>query len=141
MKTLFFVLVLPIVWSAAGAEDWIVLRQPPQTRQSPAGIFVDSTSIEILPSGIRRAKIKIDFLSRRVNAEKFGPTVLSFDILVKSYDCEKQLTNEESVELHRVDGSVQIFDPSKGTKWYPAPENRAADPTFDFVCSWRGEQS
>jgi hypothetical protein len=64
----------------------------------------------------------------------FGPTVLSFMILVKSYDCEKQLTHEESVEWHKIDGSVQTFDVSKNPKWYPAPENRAADPSFDFVC-------
>jgi hypothetical protein len=50
----------------------------------------------------------VDFLSRRINSEKFGPTVLSFVILVRSYDCEKQLSQEESVEWHKIDGSVPL---------------------------------
>lgn len=135
---MFIALSLVVASNEARAEEWVVLRRPPETADSaPAGISVDSTSIEILKTGIRRARVKIDFLSRRVAFEKFGPTVLSFTILVKSYDCEKQLTHEESLEMHRIDGSVQASDLSKEPKWYPAPENRAADPTFDFVCGWR----
>jgi hypothetical protein len=138
VKTLFVVLVLLVASSVARAEEWAVLRKPPETGESaPAGILVDSTSIEILKSGIRRARVKVDFLSRRINSEKFGPTVLSFVILVRSYDCEKQLSQEESVEWHKIDGSVQAFEVSTNPKWYPAPENRAADPSFDFVCGWK----
>jgi hypothetical protein len=96
VKTLFVVLVLLVASSVARAEEWAVLRKPPETGESaPAGILVDSTSIEILKSGIRRARVKVDFLSRRINSEKFAPTVLSFVILVRSYDCEKQLSQEE----------------------------------------------
>jgi hypothetical protein len=119
------------------AEDWVILRKPPETGTAPAGIFVDATSIEILDTGIRRARVKIDFLSRRVDFEKFGPNAVSFMIVVKSYNCEKQLTHEESMESHQIDGSVQASDSSKDPKWYPAPQNRAADPTINFVCGWK----
>ena len=130
-------LTLVLLSSAALAEEWIVLRKPPETRTAPAGIFVDSSSIEILDGGIRRARVKIDFLSRRVDFEEFGPKAVSFTILVKSYNCEKQLTHEVSTESHQIDGSVQTSNSSKDPKWYPAPANRAADPTINFVCGWR----
>jgi len=47
------------------------------------------------------------------------------------------MTHEESMESHRVDGSVHGLDLSKNLNWYPAPENRAAGPTIDFVCGWK----
>jgi hypothetical protein len=133
-------LVLLLASSAARAEEWVVLRKPPETGESPAGILVDSASIEILASGIRRATVKVDFLSRRVRSEEFGPTVLSFTIWVVSYDGEKQTLHDDSVDLHRIDGSVQGFDYSREAKWRHVPENRAVDVTFDFVCGWKPKQ-
>ena len=130
-------LTFALISTAAGAEEWVVLRPPPETGTLPAGILVDSSSIEILDTGIRRARIKIDFLSRRLDTETFGPTAVSYMIFVEAYDCAKQMSAEESFESYQIDGSVRSMDTSKSPKWSPVPENRAADPTCDFVCGWK----
>jgi hypothetical protein len=138
VRALFIVLVLLVASSVARAAEWVVLRKPPEIGKSaPAGISVDSTSIEILESGIRRARVKVDLLSRRLGFERFDPKVLGFTIRTNSYDCDKKMSREDSMETHWVDGSAQTLDLSKNPKWYPAPENRAADPSFDFVCGWK----
>jgi hypothetical protein len=123
--------------SVVSAGEWIVLRKLPTPEESLPGILIDSTSIKILDSGIRQATHKTDFLGRRLEREKFAPNTVSFIVFVTSYDCEKQTTHPESMDSHQVDGSVQVMDLSKNPKWYPAPENRAADPTIDFVCGWK----
>lgn len=131
-------LTLVLLSTAASAEDWVVLRRTPDPGESaPAGILVDSTSIEILDTGIRRARHKTDFLGRRLELEKFGAGVLAFTITVTSYDCKKQMTHDESVEFHNADGTFHSLDQSENPKWYPAPDNGAADPTIDFVCGWK----
>lgn len=131
-------LTLVLLSTAASAEEWVVLRRPPDPGESaPAGILVDSTSIQILDSGIRRAQHKSDFLGRRLELEKFGASALAFTITVTSYDCKNQMTHDESVEFHNTDGAFHSLDLSKKPKWYPAPGNRAADPTIDFVCGWK----
>jgi hypothetical protein len=130
-------LALLFLSSAAAADDWIVLRKLPGSGESLPGILIDSTSIEVLNSGLRRARHKTDFLGRRLEVETFPPAAVSFTIFVTSYDCAKQMTHPESMESHQVDGSVHVLDLSKDLKWYPAPKNRAADPTIDFVCSWK----
>jgi hypothetical protein len=132
-------LTFALIATAAEAEEWVVLRPPPESGTLPPGILVDSSSIEILDTGIRRARTKIDFLSRRLDTEKFGPTAVSYMIYVKAYDCPKQMISEESFESYQIDGSVRSMDMSKSPKWYPTPENRAADLTVDFVCGWRPE--
>jgi hypothetical protein len=138
VKVWFVVLVLLVASGVAQAEDWVVLRKPAEIGESaPAGILVDSTSIEILETGIRRARVKIDFLSRRLGFEQFSPNTLSFTIWTTSYDCDRQMSREISMETHLVDGSVSTLGLSKNPRWYPAPENRAVDPSFDFVCGWR----
>jgi hypothetical protein len=126
--------------STSLAEDWVVVRRSPETGESstPAGILVDITSIEILDTGIRRARVKVDFLSRRIAFESFGPKVLSFSIATDSYDCEKQLISEDLVEMHWVDGSVQTPGPPTNPTWRLVPVTaRAAIPSFDFVCGWK----
>jgi hypothetical protein len=142
MKMLCLLLVLLIASNMAQAEEWVVLRKPPETGESaPAGILIDKSSIEILGSGIRRAKVKVDFLSRRLAFETFGPTVLNFNITTKTYDCGKQMDHEESSEEHWIDGSVSVLDLSK-QKWYSVPlSHRAAIPDFDFVCRWKPRKS
>lgn len=64
-------LALLLLSTVAGAEEWVVVRDPGQTG-TPV-ILVDSTSIEILDNGIRRARHKTNFLGRRFEVEKFGP--------------------------------------------------------------------
>jgi hypothetical protein len=131
-------LTLVLVSNAASAEEWVVLRPPPASATVLAlpGILIDASSIEVLDTGIRRAREKIDFLSRRLD-EKFGPKAVSYVIFVRSYDCIKQLTHDDSMESHQIDGSINTIDGSPNPKWSPAPETRAADLTFDFVCGWK----
>jgi hypothetical protein len=131
-------LTLMLLSTAANAEDWIVVRKPSDPGQAGTPvILVDASSIVVLDNGIRRARHKTDFLGRRLQVEKFAPNTVSFTIFVTSYDCEKQITHPESLESHQVDGSIRAIDLSKDPKWWPAPENRAADPTIDFVCGWK----
>ncbi len=131
-------LTLVLISTAASAEEWVVVRKPSDPGQAGLpSILVDSTSIEILGTGIRRARVKTDFLGQRVNVEQFGPRTVSFIVWVNSYDCERQMTHEDSMESHLIDGSVLAHDFPKNTRWYPAPENRAADPTIDFDCGWK----
>jgi len=131
-------ITLLLISNAASAEEWVFVRKPSDPGQAgtPA-ILVDSTSIEILATGIRRARSKTDFLAPRANVEKFGPRTVVFIIWVNSYDCEKQMTHEDSLESHLIDGSALAHDFPKDTRWYPAPANPAADPTIDFVCGWK----
>ena len=136
VKRLSIVLVLWVAASVARAEDWVLLRKPAEIGESaPAGISVDSASIEILESGLRRAKVKVDFLSRRLGFETFDGNVLSFTIWTVAYDCDKKMHQDVSMETHWIDGSVKSLDLSN-SRWYPKPENPAVDPSFDFVCGW-----
>lgn len=131
MKSLCVFLMLLAAAGVARAENWVALREPPETGESaPAGVSVDSSSIEIDAAGIRRAKVKLDFLSRRTT-EKFGPRVLDFVIWSISYDCGREMKRDDASEYHWVDGSVKTVVTDK-TLWLPA--HRAADPSFDFVC-------
>jgi hypothetical protein len=132
--------VLLLLSTAATAEDWVVVRKPSDPGQAGLpSILVDLTSIVILDNGIRRARVKIDFLADGRKHEQSAGNVLTAMILVKSYDCDKRMIHEESMESQDMDGSVHTIDLSHNPKWYPAPEIKAADPTIDFVCGWRLE--
>jgi hypothetical protein len=131
-------LTLVLLSVAAGAQEWVVVRKPSDPGQAGLpSILVDLTSIAILDDGIRRATSKIDFLADGRQHDPSGPTIISFIIVVKSYDCVKRMRHEESTETHNSDGFVHAIDLSHFPKWYPAPEISAADPTFDFVCGWK----
>ena len=114
-------LTLVLLSTAASAEEWVVVRKPTDPGQAgtPA-ILVDSTSIEILDNGIRRARGKFDFLADGRKFEASGPTFVTMMIWVKSYDCEKQMTREDSMESHDSDGSIHTLNLSNNAKWYPA---------------------
>jgi hypothetical protein len=49
-------LTFALISTAGRAQEWVVLRPPPESGTLPAGILVDSSSIEILDTGIRRAR-------------------------------------------------------------------------------------
>ena len=137
VRRLFIVLGLVVASSGARAEDWVILRKPAEIGESaPAGISVDSASIEILETGMRRARVKLDFLSRRLGFEKLDPEAFSFTILTNSYDCDKKVSRNDSMETHWVDGSVHTLNLSS-SRWGQKPENPAVDPSFDFVCGWK----
>jgi hypothetical protein len=131
-------LTLALLSAAASAEEWVVVRKPSDPGQAGLpSIFVDSASIEILANGLRRARTKVDFLADGRHDDTSGSTFLAWMIVVKSYDCDKRMRHEESMEVHNSDGSAHTIDSSNNPKWYPAPENKWADPTVDFVCGWK----
>ena len=129
------VVMVTLLCCAAGAEEWITVRDPPG-RGAPA-ILVDSANIEIADGGIRRARVKFDWGPGMDPNEKFTPNGLVVMISVVSYNCKRQLRRTESIESHLEDGTVHFTDLSKNALWYGPPENRAADPSIDFVCAWR----
>lgn len=132
------VLALVLLSTAAGAEEWVIVRKPTDPGQAGLpSMLVDSASIVILSNGLRRARVKIDFLADGRQDDTSGSTFLAVMIVVKSYDCDKRMTHTESMEAHNTDGSVHTIDSSSNPKWYPAPENKWADPTIDFVCGWK----
>ena len=131
-------LALVLLSTAAGAEEWVVVRKPSDPGQTGLpSMLVDATGIAILENGIRRASVKIDFLAGGRHNHLFGPRVLTLMIVVRSYDCGKRMHHDESTEFHNSDGSVRTADMSNNPKWYRAPENKWADPTIDFVCGWK----
>jgi hypothetical protein len=138
LKTAIAALTGALLFSAiASAEDWVALRPPavPGTGKPPQ-ILLDVASIEILPSGLRRAKSKTDFLGDQ-DSGQFTPRTMRFAIWVNMYDCAKQLKHLESSELHMVDGTVRS-DNRPSSEWYPALIP-AADPVFGYVCQWKGK--
>jgi hypothetical protein len=60
---IIFALTLMLVSSPTVAEEWVVVRESPES-SGPPGMLVDSTSITILDGGLRRAKIKTDSSER-----------------------------------------------------------------------------
>ena len=131
-------LALVLLSATARAEAWVVVRKPSDPGQAGLpSILVDTTSISILENGIRRARVKIDFLADGRHYDLSGPTVLTRMIVVRSYDCGKRMHHDESTEFHNSDGSLRTADMSNNPKWYPAPENKWAEPTIDFVCGWK----
>lgn len=130
-------LMMIFLSNAAHGDEWIALRPQPKTSPDAPQIFIDPTSIEILASGVRRAKSKTDFaLAARAPLDNYPPGAVSFMIFINSYDCEKGLVHPESHEAHLLDGTVLPSDDSQFPKWYP--RNDAADPAFAFVCDWQG---
>ena len=131
-------LALVLLSNAAGAEEWVIVRKPADPGQAGLpSILVDATSIAILENGIRRARVKIDFLADGRHYDLSGSTVLNLMIVVRSYDCGNRMHRDESTEFHDSDGSVRRIDSSNNPKWYPAPAVKAAEPTLDFVCDWK----
>jgi hypothetical protein len=133
-------LTMVLLSGVAGAQEWVVVRKPSDPGQAGTPvILVDSTSIEILDHGIRRARMKVDWLNGRSDLESIGPEAVSYMIFVRFYDCDQQLVREESLESHLNGGSFHAPVFSNDPKWYTWPENRAADPAVYFLCGWKSK--
>ena len=138
LMRLLIALALVLLSTAADAEEWVSVRK--RTDPGQAGlpsILVDSASIVMSDSGMRRARVKIDWLADGTQRDLSGPTFLAFMIVTKTYDCGKRMLRENSTEFHFSDGSVRTVDSSNDPGWHNAPEVKAADPTLDFVCAWK----
>ena len=103
---------------APAAEHWVAVHLPES---------VDSESIQVEPSGLRRAKIKQDC--------HHGNKCESI-IRVELFDCQRREFTIESVETHQTDGTTNREETPPGT---PSPPNLAldGDPIFDYVCAWK----
>ena len=89
-------LALVLLSTAAGAEEWVIVRKPTDPGQAGLpSILVDSASIVVLNDGIRRASVKIDWLADGRKHDLSGPAFLASMIVVKSYDCGKRMRHED----------------------------------------------
>jgi hypothetical protein len=112
---------------AATAQQWFMV-------QAPVSVSVDAASIEILPFGLRRARVKLD-MSLVPPAPNERAKRLLFDISVMVFDCKKRVSRMESGEDHLADGTV--------TKWERSnPEDiwlrTDTDVALAYVCAWPG---
>ena len=108
---------------AASAERWVAIT-----------LFksVDATSIQVLPSGLRRAKVKED-------CAHTGWKRCESMIRVELFDCQGRAFTIESVEVRQTDGTTKREGrPPSMPSATPPPWFRAdGDPTFDYVCAWK----
>ncbi len=133
-KRLFQLLALLVVSIAAHAEDWVDIPKP-QSQESSGGpkASVDSQSIEVLDSGLRRATVKLDFSSRPRDPTDTPATTLKLWILVTLYDCEKHASRVDSSQSILGDGTVKSTKATNSGTWLQT-EN---DPGREFVCAWK----
>jgi hypothetical protein len=105
-------IALTLFAGIAGAEKWVAVREPspPEKPLLPA-IYVDVDSITILPSGLRRARSKVDwFEKRKARGEVFDPRTLIFTVWINTYDCATKFSRENVAESHMGDGDVHQID-------------------------------
>jgi hypothetical protein len=120
----------------AFAEEWVTVPDPRildfGNPISAAVTSVDAKSIEVLDSGKRRAKVKLDFSSYLQNAKESSPRSLKAWILVELYDCKDRSMQIETTEAHLADGTVKYANAINTNAWLHSEH----DPVGDFVCSW-----
>jgi hypothetical protein len=126
-------MILLLLASVALSENWVTLKTPADPMGgTPPISSVDTESIEILNSGVRQARVKIDFSSLAIDASE-SPNGLMFLIAVEVYDCDKRSTRFSSTEAHLRDGTVKRSQ-SSNTNWLKSEIE--VDPTISFVCAW-----
>jgi hypothetical protein len=132
---IFVTLTLVLATGVLKAEDWVITPDP--TSLGPSGgapiVFLDTQSIEVLDSGLRRARIKTDFTSLPRGAEESTQKSLNILVTVQLYDCMKHSTQMESSEAHLADGTVKYTQAKNTGVWLQAD----VDPVRDFVCAWK----
>jgi hypothetical protein len=111
----------------AYAEQWFMV-------QTPVSVSVDTASIEILPSGQRRARVKHD-MSLVTPDPKEPPNRPLFFITTMIFDCRKQSSRAESGEAHLADGTVKQWTRKNPQEiWLKTDDDLA----LAFVCGWPG---
>jgi hypothetical protein len=115
---------------AAATEHWVAIPLP------DGGLpeSVDSTGIDVLPSGLRRAKIKEDCShSRRRGCESI--------IRIELFDCQIRAFTIESAEIRQTDGTAKregrppSMPPEAPPPWFYSDPN----PILDYVCVWTAQ--
>ena len=119
---------------AAHAAEWVAIPDPRSMDQSTGPkASVDTQSIEVLDSGLRRATVKLDFSARPSDPADPSASSLKLWILVTLYDCEKHASRVESSQSILVDGTVKSTKATNAGTWLQTE----VDSGRDFVCSWK----
>jgi hypothetical protein len=135
MKRTHSFCLLFLVACAAGAapppapEHWFMV-------QAPVSISVDAASIQILPTGQRRARVKLD-MSLAPPAPTKRAQRLLFDIAVMVFDCKSRTARVESGENHLADGTVTLWERSDPQDIWLGSDT---DIALTYVCTWSGSQ-
>ena len=127
MKRSIVLCLLGLMAGTAGAEQWFMV-------QAPVSVSVDAASIEILPLGLRRARVKLD-MSLAPPARNEPAKRLLFDISVMVFDCGKRASRMESGENHLADGTVTKWERSNPEDIWLRTDTDAA---LAYVCAWPG---
>lgn len=122
-------LCLFMMVGATHAEQWFMV-------QSPVSVSVDTASIEIMPSGQRRAKVKHDMSLVPPAPNEPANRALYF-IMLTVFDCKKQASRIESGEAHLADGTVHRWERSNPQEIWLKTDD---DVALAFVCAWPGTQ-
>lgn len=127
MKRSIVLCLLGLMAGTASAEQWFMV-------QAPVSVSVDAASIEILPSGLRRARVKLDMSLVPPAPNELAKRLL-FDISVMVFDCKKQTSRMESGEDHLADGTVRKWERTNpGDIWLRTDTEVA----LAYVCAWAG---
>lgn len=112
---------------AAGTEQWFMV-------QAPVSVLVDTASIEILPAGLRRARVKLDMSLVPPGKDEPPNRPVSMTSLT-IFDCKKQASRVESGEAQLADGTVKEWHRSNPQEIWLRSDN---DIALAYVCAWRG---
>jgi hypothetical protein len=125
-------LVLTFLSLAAHAEEWMSVWTPPKSASGGMESFVDATSIKVSPD-VRRAKWRMVRWVSEAFRDKSPllPNVVSYVIVVSTFDCSKELMRDEQTTMYLADGTNNAGAIKSGNWGKPAGATRAV---FDFVC-------
>jgi hypothetical protein len=104
--------------------------------QSPISVSVDTASIEILPAGQRRARVKHD-MSLVTPAPNEPPNRALYFIMTTTFDCKKQASRVECGEAHLTDGTATRWQRSNPQEIWLRTDD---DVALAFVCACPGLQ-
>jgi hypothetical protein len=133
MKRINLICLLCLVaWTAGAApapapEHWFMV-------QAPVSISVDTASIQILTTGQRRARVKLD-MSLAPPAPTKRAQRLLFDISVMVFDCKTRTSRMESGENHLADGTITVWERSDPQNIWLQSDT---DVALAYVCAWPG---
>jgi hypothetical protein len=91
-------------------------------------------SIEILPTGQRRARVKHD-MSLVPPDPKEPPNRALYFIMTMIFDCKKQSSGAESGEAHLADGTITQWQRKNPQEIWLKTDD---DVALAFVCAWPG---
>jgi hypothetical protein len=100
----------------------------------PCVVSADTASIEVLPSGQRRARVKHDMTLVPPDPNEPPNRALYF-IMTMIFDYKKQSSRAESGEAHLADGTVTQWQRENPQEIWLKTDD---DVALAFVCAWPG---